>query len=94
MEITNDIAQSFLEETDIKNNRKVLLVMAYGSRITHNSRKNSDLDILVVIDNDCGYRAEMMIDGVHLDISIMTLDRIIEDINLGRANGNMYVESV
>lgn len=94
MESIGDAAKYFVEIEDIKNNENVLLVMSYGSRVTDTAKSDSDLDLLIVINGNHGYRAARLVDGVHLDISIMTTDEVFDAIHFERSNGNMYVESV
>ena len=53
----------FLEETGYLEDDNILLLIAYGSRITNTEKANSDFDIFMVTENK-RYLSTKMIDGI------------------------------
>lgn len=90
---TDELIQRFLEETHYMDNEQVLLIMAYGSRVTNHYHANSDLDIFIVTEFE-SFIASMLIDGVPIDIHGFSLDDIKRNIMYMKYHGNMYFKSV
>lgn len=95
MEIkTSKLIKRFLEETNYNQNKDVILIMAYGSRIMDNASSSSDLDILIVTSRTISYRGARMIDGIPIDIMISSINDVEQDIKLANCTGSSYLESV
>lgn len=91
---TIQLIEKFLKETDYKSNDNVVLIIAYGSRLTSTFREDSDLDILIITSQNGMYRQAMMIGGVSIDITIMSVDDAEQDIIYSKIKGSTYFDTV
>ncbi len=90
----NKLLKRFLEETNILKDKRVMLLMVYGSRITNNSTKNSDLDILIITSEVGSYKASRLIDGIPIDMTIASIDDAQREIIMSKATGSSFFKSV
>lgn len=76
---TEELFDRFNEETDILSDKKSLAVILYGSRISNNFKDSSDLDILVIVPDDCKYfeKSQRLIDGVPVEVLSMTTKALV-----------------
>ncbi len=93
MEI-QELINRFLEETNYQNKSDLMLLMAYGSRVTGTAHENSDLDILYITSKSREYRGSRMIDGISVDITIIPINDAEEMIMESASTGSTYLESV
>ena len=91
---TIQLIEEFLNETNYKSDNNVVLIIAYGSRVTPTFRADSDLDILIVTSRGNMYRQAMMIGGILIDITIMTVDDVEENILYSKVKGSTYFDTV
>lgn len=94
MESIDDFGKHFLEETNLLFKPNVALVVGYGSRENKTSNHNSDYDVLVVLSNNFRCRAAIMVDGVHVDIHVLTIDDVLYKLEHDIRVGNVYLKSV
>lgn len=90
---TEELINRFLEETAYLENESLLLLMAYGSRITGNESKNSDLDIFMVTENK-KFIATRLIDGIKVETHCFPIEEVENNILLMKETGSTYFESV
>lgn len=90
---TQQLINRFLEETNYINNDAIILIMAYGSRITNTNHPQSDLDLFMVSEHE-KFISSLLIDGIKVDIHGYPVDEIKESILFLNATGNMYLKSV
>lgn len=93
MEI-KEIINDFIDLNDLRNNKKILAFILYGSYVSKNSSNLSDVDILMILDGNDNYRVAKMFQGLHLDIHALSVPEIERHIVYERANGNEYIASV
>lgn len=86
--------ERFIEETNYFYHDDVVLIIAYGSRITANFSPNSDLDILIITSKKGTYRQALMIDGIPIDITIMSYEEAEQNIIYSNAKGSTYFDVV
>ena len=91
---TSKLIKRYLEESNAIKDKNIMLLIAYGSRITHNATKNSDLDILIITSQLTGYKSSRLIDGIPIDITITPLEKAETEIMMSKATGSSYFESV
>lgn len=85
-ELLNSI-EEFLKKQEI------LLLIAYGSRITGNAHKNSDLDIFIVTENQ-KYISKKIIEGVKVEMHCFPIEEVKTGIMFINASGETYLKSV
>lgn len=91
---TEELIKRFLEETNYHHHKDVVLIIAYGSRITSTFRSNSDLDILIITSRNGTYRQALMIDGIPIDITIMSYEEAEQSIIYSNIKGSTYFDTV
>lgn len=94
MEEINDLIDDFIDLFALRNNKKILSFILYGSYVEKQNNKLSDVDILLVISGNTNYQVSKMFEGLHLDIHALTVGEIENHIVYERANGNEYITSV
>lgn len=90
----SELISRFLEETGYCYDDKTLLILAYGSRITHTNKDNSDLDVLIVSADSKNYKRAMLVDGIPIDITIVSLDYLERDIYNSLITNSAYYRSI
>lgn len=93
MEI-KELINRFLEETNFQSQSDLMLLMAYGSRVTGTNHENSDLDILYITSKSREYRGSKVVDGISVDITIIPFNDAEEMIMESASTGSAYLESV
>lgn len=91
---TSELIERFLEETNYNHKEEVMLIMAYGSRITKKSTSNSDLDILIITSKKTEYRQSRIIDGILVDVTIIPIEEAKRQILYSNMIGSTYFDSV
>ncbi len=91
---TNKLMERFLEETNYHHHKDVVLIIAYGSRLTSTFKVDSDLDVLIITSKNGTYRQALMIDGVPIDITIMSYEEAEQNIIYSNIKGSTYFDSV
>lgn len=89
-----ELINRFLEETNFQEKPDLMLLMAYGSRVTGNNHENSDLDILYITSKSREYRGCRLVDGIPVDITIIPINDAEEMIMESSSNGSVYLKSV
>jgi len=90
----NELIKKFLKQTNYDKDRNVVLVIAYGSRITRTFREDSDLDILIVTSKNGSYRQCIKIDEIPIDITIMSIEDAEQNIIESKSKGSTYFDNV
>lgn len=91
---TSQLIERFLEETDYQSNKDIMLMMAYGSRVTGFSTDASDLDILIITSDKHEARISRFVDGIPIEISIIPIDRAEHEIVFSNMTRSAYFDSV
>ena len=91
---TRELIQKFKDVNKIMENDKVVGMIAYGSRVNNYDTESSDLDIMLITDSKNSYVARQTIDGVSVDINIVSLNIIGYLIEYDRNHNDRYYASV
>lgn len=83
----------FLEETGYLEDDNILLLMAYGSRITNTEKANSDFDIFMVTENK-RYLSTKMIDGIKVEIHAFPLNEVKRGLIYSKVTGRSFFKSI
>lgn len=89
----NELIARFLEETNYDNTDDVMLIIAYGSRVTNTATENSDLDILIITSKST-YKQSILVDGIPVNVIMMSIGDAEEKIMHSKEHGNTYFDSV
>lgn len=86
------LIDKFLDKTGYLENDKVRAIVVYGSRVKGTNKNSSDLDILVITEQNKNFRLGMFIEGVNVDVNIYS-SRDLFDVayDKKRANNNYFV---
>lgn len=90
----SELIGKFLEKTNYHQHKDVALIIAYGSRITSTYRDDSDLDILIITSKNGTYRQVLIIDGVPIDVTIMSYEEAEINIICSNIKGSTYFDTV
>ncbi len=90
---TEQLLERFLEETNYLEKDEILLIIAYGSRLTNSYTSSSDLDIFVVTEHNT-FTAARLIDGYKIEIHGFQIDELKQDIMYVNTSRNSYLKSV
>lgn len=63
----DNLIERLNEELSLKDDKNILLAMAYGSRVNGNYNENSDLDIFLVTEYK-KFISAMLIDGIKVEM--------------------------
>lgn len=91
---SGELISRFLEETQYGKLDDTLFILAYGSRIMGTDNANSDLDILIVTSKNNSYKRAMFVDGIPIDITLISLDDIEKNIYKANATNSTYYHSI
>ncbi len=88
------LVQEFKDRTEIMDNKKVVGMIVYGSRVNHYESVKSDLDIAIITDGENSYKGVQVINGVRVEMNIFSLNDIFWLIDEDRKNNNRFFASV
>lgn len=89
-----ELIQKFKDNNKIMENDTIVGMIAYGSRVNHYEKNNSDLDVMLLSSGPSSYWGAQVIDGVKVDISVISLDVIDSLIDFERNHNDRYFSSV
>lgn len=88
------IIERFMEETKLDIHPNILVIIAYGSRITKTNQKNSDLDLFMITSQNENYKIKRIIDGYSVECNIFSIHNLEQLIEENYYNKNFYFNSV
>lgn len=88
------ILDRFLEETKFDTNPNILVVIAYGSRVTSTNQDNSDLDIFAISNLENNYKIKRIIEGCFVECNVFSINSLESLIEEKSQNNDTYFLSV
>ena len=91
---TRELIQKFKDVNKIMENKQVVGMIAYGSRVNNYGEESSDLDIMLITNGRYSYIGRQKMDDVSVDINIVPLDVVGYLIEYDRDHNDRYYSSV
>lgn len=91
---TRELIQKFKDLNKIIENDKVVGMIAYGSRVNNYDTELSDLDIMLITNSKNSYVGHQSIEGISVDINIVSLNIIGYLIEYDAVHNDRYYSSV
>ena len=77
MEEINNLIEAFLKQKNLINNKNVVAVFAFGSRVSNTNSNNSDLDLQLIFNTPTNRRGATKINNVVVEYYYNTIESII-----------------
>lgn len=89
-----ELIEKFLDRTNYHNDDKILAIVFYGSRVKRTNKEASDLDVMIITNQNHSSKVAMVIEGIKVDCNIFSAKELFDFVYDKWLANNAYFNSV
>lgn len=90
----NSIIKKFIKQENYDTNSNILGIILYGSYAYHTNQPNSDIDLLIVTNDQKNYKGTTIIDNTKIEYYQKNIEYLLESVNELQYDQNHYLISI